>query len=259
MASRKRNTDAPDSGEGGPASPGWPASSDRTRGAVAAIGVPGVSIFASMVGFSAIAREAGFDLSMAMATTLFVWGMPGQVAMASLHTAGASLAVIFTAVALANMRMLMMTISGMPMLGINTPSVPFWRKLLLMQMLAITSWVQLGMLEGRLEPRRLLQYFIGFGLMLYGLGMAGTVAGYFLSEWVGDDVLRAVLMLTPLYILLMVINARRPVNRIAGLAGGSLCPVLFPLAGEWSILIGGIAAGTLVVLADRHLRKAGAA
>ena len=259
MAGRQRNTEAPGGGEDGSAGPGWPASEDRVRGMAAAIGVPGVSIFASMVGFSAIAREAGFDLPMAMATTFLVWGMPGQVAMASMHTAGASLMVIFSAVALANMRMLMMTVSGMPMLGINTPSVPFWRKLLLMQMLAITSWVQLGMLEGRLEPHRLLRYFIGFGLTLYALGMAGTVVGYFLSDWVNDDVLRAVLMLTPLYILLMVVNARRPINRIAGVAGGSLCPLLFPLAGEWSILVGGFAAGTLVVLADRRLRGGEAA
>ena len=223
-------------------------------GVAGALGVPGVSIFGSMVGFSAIAREAGFDLPMSLATAFLVWGMPGQVAMASLHAAGSSAAAVFSAVALANMRMLMMTASGMEMLGLKRSGMPFWRKLLLAQMLAITSWVQLGMYEGRLAPPRLLRYFLGFGPMLYVVGMAGAVAGYLLSDWAGEGVLRAVLMLTPLYILLMVINARRPVNRVAGIAGGVVCPLLFPLIGEWSILVGGTAAGTAVAVAHRRLR-----
>ena len=43
-------------------------------------------------------------------TTLTVWGMPGQVALVSLYASGASLTVIFLAVALANMRMMLMVI-----------------------------------------------------------------------------------------------------------------------------------------------------
>ena len=71
----------------------------KKRGAIDALGIPAYSIFANMTGFSAIAREAGFDINQAMVTTALVWGMPGQVAMASLHMAGASAMVIFTAVA----------------------------------------------------------------------------------------------------------------------------------------------------------------
>jgi predicted branched-subunit amino acid permease len=225
-------------------------------GVWAAFSIPGVSIFANMVGFAAIARQAGFDLPMTLATTLLVWGMPGQVAMASLHIAGASLLVIFTAVALANMRMLLMSISGMEMMALNEGRHPFWQKVLLMQMLAITSWVQIGMVEGRYSKPGLVRYFAGFASVIYALGMLGTLAGYYLSDWASPDVLRAVLVITPLYILLMVINARRMLNRVAGVAGGALCPVFYPVLGEWSILIGGIAAGTMVVMADRFWQRA---
>jgi predicted branched-subunit amino acid permease len=37
-----------------------------------------------MLGFASIAREAGFDVWMTMVTTATVFGMPGQVAFASL-------------------------------------------------------------------------------------------------------------------------------------------------------------------------------
>ena len=229
------------------------------KGVVAAFGIPGFSIFGTMAGFAAIAREAGFDLSMAMAATVLVWGMPGQVAMASVHAAGATMLALFTAVALANMRMLMMTVSGMGMMRMNGPGVPFWRKLFAAQMMAVTSWVQVGSLEGRLDRNQLVQYYWFFASTIYLIGMAGVPAGYFLSDWVSEEVLLAVLVLTPLYMLMMVINASRMLNRIAVVAGGTLCPLLYPLLGEWSILVGGTVAGTLVFAAHRHWSSKGGA
>ena len=134
----------------------------RREGMRCALGIPGVSIFGTMLGFAAIAREAGFDLSMTLATTFLVWGMPGQVAMVTLHAAGASALVIFTAVALANMRMLLMTVSGMAIMGAGQDALPFWRRLVLAQMLAITSWLQIGILEGRRPPHILRSFLLAW-------------------------------------------------------------------------------------------------
>ena len=133
----------------------------RRDGIKAGLGVPMLSIFCTMLGFSAISRDAGFDIWMTLAATGLIWGMPGQVAMATLHTAGASVLVIVAAVALANMRMLLMTITGMAMMGFNEDRVPFWRKLLHAQMMAITSWLQIGIVEDRYAPRELRSYFVG--------------------------------------------------------------------------------------------------
>ncbi|MCE2517127.1 MAG: AzlC family ABC transporter permease, partial [Alphaproteobacteria bacterium] len=129
-------------------------------------GVPAVSIFASMAGFAALSREAGFDVTQAVATSALVWGMPGQVAMASLHLAGASALVIFTAVALANFRMLLMVVSGMDMMGLRDSSMGTLRKFLMMHMLAITSWVQLGHVQPLFTPSQLQRYFLAFGGMI---------------------------------------------------------------------------------------------
>ena len=225
----------------------------RRKGALDAIGVPIFSIFANMVGFSAIARESGFDISQAMVTSALVWGMPGQVAMASLHMAGASALVVFTAVALANMRMLLMVVSGMDLTGLRDAPMVFWKKVLLMQMLAITSWVHIGQFEGQYSKQGLLYYFIGFAAMVYIFGILGTGVGYFITEWVSDDVLMVILAITPMYILMMVVNARQLVNRYAGLFGGLLCPLTYPMIGEWGIMLGGIVGGTLVVLTRRWL------
>ena len=66
----------------------------------------------TMMGFGAITREAGFDFWMTTLTTLSVWGMPGQVAFVSLYATGSSMFLMVVAVALANMRMMLMVISG---------------------------------------------------------------------------------------------------------------------------------------------------
>ena len=227
----------------------------KRRGMIDALGVPAFSIFANMTGFSAIARAAGFDISQAMVTSALVWGMPGQVAMASLHMAGASAMVIFTAVALANMRMLLMVVSGMDMTGLRDQPMPFWKKMGLMQMLAITSWVHIGQVEDKYTKPQLLRYFTGFASMIYIAGIFGTGFGYYLSDYVSDDVLRVILAITPMYILMMVVTARQSLNRYAGLWGGVLCPLSYPLIGEWGILLGGIVGGTMVVLIDQRQKK----
>ena len=64
-------------------------------GILDALNVPGLALFFTMVGFSTLAKHAGFDLWLVSTTTLLVWGMPGQVAFASLYASGASLIIMF--------------------------------------------------------------------------------------------------------------------------------------------------------------------
>ena len=223
----------------------------RWHGVKDGFSVPAMSLFFSMVGFSSIAREAGFDVVKSVTTSAVVWGMPGQVAAISLHMAGASLWVAFTAVALANMRMLLMTISGMDMLGLREFKMSFWKKLGLMQLLAITSWIQLGQVSELYPKRALLHYYITMALCVYGFGLLGTGIGYYVTDYLPRDVLVAVLVMTPMYILLMVINARQVIHRLAGVCGGILCPLAFPMIGEWGILLGGIVGGTIALWIKR--------
>ena len=69
----------------------------RKRAIFDALRAPCYALGLTMAGFS-IARECGFDFFMALGTSLGIWGMPGQVAFASLYSVGASLFVIFIAV-----------------------------------------------------------------------------------------------------------------------------------------------------------------
>lgn len=210
-----------------------------------AINVPGFALFSTMVGFSTIAKEAGFDIWQVSATTLTVWGMPGQVAFASLYASGASLIIIFLAVSLANMRMMLMVISGYNILGLHQHTLPLWKKMCLMHIMAITSWAQIGRIKEKYPPSLLLSYYVGFSITIYLFGLSGTILGYFVDHFATTQVLRVITFMTPLYILLLVISSKDALNRLAVLLGGMIIPIIYPVFLDWSILIGGVAGGTL--------------
>jgi len=227
----------------------------RRIAAIDAVRAPAYALGATMAGFATIAREAGFDVWMVISTSALVWGMPGQVAFASLYSVGASLFIIFVAVTLANMRMLLMVVSAADMMHLHLHKLPLWRRVVLMQFLAITSWAHLAIAETKYPRHLLMPYFQGFSLTLFSFGIMGTIGGYFLPDLVPPDVLRIIIFITPIYIFLLIIMARQKANRLAVACGGALCPLLYPVAGEWSILIAGVIGGSLAMLYARHIAK----
>ena len=210
-----------------------------------ALNVPGLALFFTMVGFSTLAKDAGFDLWLVSVTTLTVWGMPGQVALASLFATGASLSIIFLAVALANMRMMLMVISGYNMLHLKEHNLAFWKQLLLMHIMAITSWAQISHVKEKYPPHLLLSYYIGFAITIYMFGLSGTLLGYFIDNFADNEVLRAIIFMTPLYILLLVISSKDNINRCAVFLGAIITPLIYPIFFEWSVLIGGFVGGSI--------------
>ena len=214
-------------------------------GILDAINVPGFALFFTMVGFSTLAKDAGFDVWQVSAITTAVWGMPGQVAFVSLYATGASLAIIFFAVALANMRMMLMVISGFNMLQLKQHNMTFWKKILLMHIMAITSWAQIIHVKEKYSPNLLLSYYIGFAITIYIFGLSGTLIGYFIDTIANNEVLRAIIFMTPLYILLLVVSSRDKINRFAAVLGGTITPIIFPIFFEWSVFIAGFVGGSI--------------
>ena len=227
----------------------------RRNAMVDALRAPCYALCVTMAGFSAIARESGFDFMMTLMTSLGVWGMPGQVAFASLYSAGASVFVIFVAVSLANMRMLLMVISAADMMQLKSHDLPVWKRVFWMQFLAITAWAHLGFAQQKYPSHLLLPYYQGFSITIFTFGILGTVMGFFLTDLLPPELLRVVIFVTPIYILLLIMNARQKANRLAVVFGGALSPMFFPFVGEWAILLAGLIGGTLASLYGRFIAK----
>ena len=181
--------------------------------------------------------------------------MPGQVAFVSLYATGASLAIIFFAVALANMRMMLMVISGYNILGLQLHRIAFWKKILLMHLMAITSWAQINHIKYKYPSHLILSYYIGFAITIYLFGFGGTLLGYFIDNFVNSEFLRLIAFMTPLYILLLVVSSPDYLNRLSVILGGLIVPVLYPLIAESSILVGGIIGGSIAFGINTMVKK----
>ena len=227
----------------------------RRKAFLAGMGLPGLALGATMAGFGVFSREAGLDSLMALSTTAFIFGLPGQVALVSMLAASAPLLVVFFAVAMANMRMLLMVISASTQLGLTADKYPLFKRFVITHLVAVTGWVQLGRIAPYLAIERRLNYFLPFVLSIYICALVGTASGFYLGEFIPPEYLKILVFITPFYLMLLVINARQRSNRLAVIVGGILCPILFPFFGSWSILMAGVIGGTIAFFLDNVLAK----
>lgn len=217
-----------------------------------AVGIPGLGLFVSMMGFGAIALEAGLGPWVTFLTTAFVWGLPGQVAFAELYGSGAAWFALFAAVTLANMRMLPMTASGLPLMHLRSHNVGFAGRCLTSHFLAITGWAHLAIAAEQYPPSRIFPYYIGLSMVIYVCALTGTMVGYYLNDFASDTATRIAVFSTPIYLILMVAGARRAMNQWAVGLGIALCPPLYLLIGDWSVMVAGLAGGTAAFLIKRN-------
>ncbi len=141
---------------------------------------PGLGTFAAMVGFGSLAGDGGTPLWAAIALTVGVWSMPGQVAFVDLHAAGAPLLVVLVVVTVANVRMFPLTIATIPLLRARTGARP--EQLALAQLNSVTSYVRVSDLAEREHalPARL-RFFTAFTAGTLVVGTLGTVTGFTLA------------------------------------------------------------------------------
>jgi predicted branched-subunit amino acid permease len=209
---------------------------------------PGLGSFAVMTGFGALASDAGAPLWAAIALTIGVWSMPGQVAFIDLYSAGASLLVVLLTVTVANVRMLPLTIATIPLLkserGLKSSHF------VLAQLNSVTSFVRIGDLASRESSIAVrLPFFTAFTLGGLTVGTAGTVVGFTLAHNLPAIGVQALVFITPLYLLLLTARSPQSQVHLSVLAGCILVPSFSAWIGNLGIVLGGLVAGTLVYVA----------
>src|SRR5215470_13639285 len=102
-----------------------------------ALSAPALVLGASYIGFGSLCRESGLTLIQGLVSTTSAWALPGQVAMVELYGVGASFLAVVLAVALANARLLPMTVSLMPLT--RAADTPRWKIYLAAHFVAVTA------------------------------------------------------------------------------------------------------------------------
>jgi predicted branched-subunit amino acid permease len=225
-------------------------------GAREALGAPGLVMGASYVGFGSLARESGFSVWQGLGSTVTGWTLPGQVALVELYAVGASLFAVTLAVALANARLLPMTVSLIPILW--RPGTLRWVRYAIAHLIVITSWAQAMQRCPSLPRAERLPYFVAFSTTLWIVTLVATAVGYLLAGMVPEPVTLGLVFLTPIYFMLILAAEIGIRPKALALGYGAVAgPVLHLLTPNWGLLLTGVLAGTAAFLTDRRLGRVG--
>jgi len=223
-------------------------------GARAAIGVPGLVLFASMTGFGGLVREAGLDLSIGLVMTGVIWALPSQVVLAGSIVGGASLFAAAAAVTLSAVRLMPMTAAIVPRLRGEGTS----RRTLgaLSHFVAVTPWV-IGMAELPRLPRAVRPvWFAALGATLTLSNLAATALGYWSAAALPGRLAAALVFLTPAYFLVSMAGAARTTtDRLALALGLAATPLAGVLGLGPDLIWGGLVGGTVAFLVGRRGRR----
>jgi predicted branched-subunit amino acid permease len=206
------------------------------------IGLPSVIVLTSMMGFGSLAADGGISLPTALSASALIWGLPGQVAMAELWAAGASLIAVVLAASLANARFMPMAMSLFPLMrgGTRHPGVPY----LLVQLLSVNTWVACQEAFPAIPmPLRYLYYTV-FASTILVAGQVGTALGFVAVAALPEPLTLGLIFLNPCYFALLFAGTRARPFVAALLLGAFTGPILYKLIPEWSLLLTGLIAGS---------------
>lgn len=215
---------------------------------------PGLGTFAAMTGFGSLAADAGTPLWAAVALTIGVWSMPGQVAFVDLYASGASFLAVMLIVTVANVRMFPLTIATIPLLRQGPSVTP--EHFLLAQLNSVTSYVRLVDVTAKeRDVSSRIGFFIAFTIGTLIVGTIGTILGFTLAGNLPAAGVQALVFITPLYLLLLTARSPKAQVQLSVLAGCLLVPAFFAWMGSSGILVGGLIAGTLAYITTTRRQK----
>ena len=226
-----------DAGEGAPPR-AW-----VLRGARAAIGVPGIVLFGSFVGFGAMTHDFGWPIWIAALSTALIWAAPAQLVLAGALASGAGLAAACLAVTVSGVRLLPMVVSILPVLRAERTSLGI--RLVAAHFVAVTAWFEGLRLVPTLPRAARMPFFLGLASLLMGGSIVATAVGHSLAGLLPTPLAIGLLGLTPLYFLLSLERGAHTFGeRLALVFGLALSPLAGSIAPRFDLLITGVVGGT---------------
>jgi len=216
-----------------------------------ALGFPALMLLASMTGFGSLARESGLSLGVALGSTVGVWGLPGQVALAELYAAGTPVLFIILAVSLANARFMPMAVSFIPLMRHHVRSYGWM--FLLVQFISINTWAAGLRRFDSIDPGLRQRYYIVFAIICMLSGLLGTLLGYVGVVAMPRPIALGLIFLNPLFFAVLLAGSRTRMAALALLIGAPLGPLCHILSPDWGLPVTGVLGGTIAFLINRMM------
>ena len=205
---------------------------------------PAFALGASFIAIGALLKNIGFNLEQSIFSTFLTYALPGSLVMAESFLVGASLINIFLAVWLVNARLYPMTVSLMPLL--IHKKQPRWKYYLSCHFIAVSAWLIMKSKYQTIEKKYRIDFWMGIGTGTWLIAITSTIIGFLISDYLNKDMMIGLAIDNPVYFTCMMVGAMKSLQiNLSIILGAILGPLFFFVSPEWSILYGGVLAGTI--------------
>ncbi len=208
---------------------------------------PAISLGCCFVAIGALLKNIGFNIQESIFSTMLIYALPGSLVMAESILVGASLFSIFIAVWFVNARLYPMAVSLFPLM--MDENQPKWKYYLSCHFIAVSAWLIMKSNYGTIEKKDRVDFWIGIGSATWSVAVLSTILGFYLSDYLNKDMLMGLAILNPIYFTCMMVGAMKTIQvTLSVTLGAILGPVFYFFSPEWSILLGGLIAGSIAFL-----------
>jgi predicted branched-subunit amino acid permease len=204
-------------------------------------------LVAGFLGFGALAAAQDIPLGIAVASTVVIWALPGQIVFVEMHALGAPLAALVIAVMVSSARFLPMTVMLMPQMRDERHRA--WKYYLAAQLLSLSGWTMAVVRFPQMARAQRLSWWYGFTLVLMVVSALSTALGYLGADRLPPLARLALVFMVPMYYLLILTGAVQNRSAALGLACGAIAgPLAYLASPEWSVPLAGLAGGSAAYL-----------
>ena len=205
---------------------------------------PAIALGCCFIAIGALLKNIGFNIQESIFSTMLIYALPGSLVMAESILVGASLLSIFIAVWFVNARLYPMAVSLFPLM--MDESQPKWKYYLSCHFIAVSAWLIMKSNYETIEKKDRVDFWIGIGSATWSVAVLATIIGFYLSEYLNKDMLMGLAILNPIYFTCMMVGAMKTAQvTLSVTLGAILGPIFYFFSPEWSILLGGLVAGSV--------------
>ena len=205
---------------------------------------PAIALGCCFIAIGALLKNIGFNIQESIFSTMLIYALPGSLVMAESILVGASLLSIFIAVWFVNARLYPMAVSLFPLM--MDESQPKWKYYLSCHFIAVSAWLIMKSNYETIEKKDRVDFWIGIGSATWSVAVLSTILGFYLSDYLNNDMLMGLAILNPIYFTCMMVGAMKTIQvTLSVVFGAILGPVFYFFSPEWSILLGGLIAGSI--------------
>ena len=205
---------------------------------------PAIALGCCFIAIGALLKNIGFNIQESILSTMLIYALPGSLVMAESILIGASLLSIFFAVWFVNARLYPMAVSLFPLM--MDKSQPKWKYYLSCHFIAVSAWLIMKSSYEKIEKKDRVDFWIGIGSATWTVAVLSTIIGFYLSDYLNKDMLMGLAILNPIYFTCMMVGAMKTMLiTLSVILGAVLGPIFYFFSPEWSILLGGLVAGSV--------------